>query len=219
MASLFERHRPRTWDDVVGQRKAVAMLRRVGAGGKAFWFAGPSGTGKTTMARLLAESFAEPWNTTEIDAQDCTLDFVRDIQAAFQYRGMGGKAGKAWIINEAQGLRGPVLSRFLTLLEAMPDHCTVIFTTTNQGQKTLFEDHDDASPLLSRCLRVPLAFHDLAPQTPSELAKAFAEKARAIAKREGLDGKPIADYVELALRTKVNLRAMLSEIEAGVMLP
>ena len=36
MGSLFERFRPRTWSDVVGQEKAVAMLKRVSAGGKAF---------------------------------------------------------------------------------------------------------------------------------------------------------------------------------------
>src|SRR5580765_424050 len=119
MGSLFERFRPRTWSDVVGQDKAVTMLKRVSAGGKAFLFAGPSGSGKTTLGRLVADSIAEPWHIEEIDAQDCTLDYLRGVESAMAYKGMGAKIGKAWIVNECHSLRYTVLTRFLTLLEAL----------------------------------------------------------------------------------------------------
>ncbi len=55
---LYEKYRPDTWAQVVAQDKAVNALQRlserVGLGGKAYWITGASGTGKTTIARLIA---------------------------------------------------------------------------------------------------------------------------------------------------------------------
>jgi DNA polymerase III gamma/tau subunit len=54
---LHEQYRPRDWSDVVGQDKAIAKidaLRNRGLAGRAFWISGSSGTGKTTVARLIA---------------------------------------------------------------------------------------------------------------------------------------------------------------------
>jgi replication-associated recombination protein RarA len=71
---LFERHRPHSLDDVVGQDRAVGTLRgimaRSGAGGRAFWLSGPSGAGKTTLARIIAASIADEWSTVEFDSAD-----------------------------------------------------------------------------------------------------------------------------------------------------
>jgi len=83
-----------------------------------------------------------------------------------------------------------VIRQLLVLLERLPRHVVVVFTTTTEGQDSLFEDCDDASPLLSRCLRLDLARRDL--------AKAFAARAKQIAEAEGLDGQPIERYVRLA---------------------
>ena len=105
---LTERYRPQTWDEVVGQDKAVARLRalaRRGLGGRAYWLSGQSGTGKTTLARLIAAELAEPWNVTESDAAELTADELRAVERGLCYRGIGDKPGKVWVVNEAHGLR------------------------------------------------------------------------------------------------------------------
>lgn len=57
MLSLYEQYRPTTWADVVGQPKVVAriqLMAKRGLTGRAFWLTGASGTGKSTIARLIA---------------------------------------------------------------------------------------------------------------------------------------------------------------------
>ncbi len=210
---LFEQHRPKVLSDVLGQPKAVKTIQRLmerGIGGRALWLAGASGTGKTTLAKIIAASIADDLYISEYDSADqlsvSELDKIEDSMSYFAF----GKGGKAFIINEAHGLRKQTIRRLLGILERIPDHCVFIFTTTKEGQESLFEDNIDASPLLSRCSRIQL--------TNQGLAKPFAEHCRAIATSENLNGKPVESYIKLAARCKNNCRMMLQEIESGCML-
>ena len=199
---------------MVGQDKAVAKvaaLAKRGIAGRAWWFNGQSGTGKTTMARLIAQEVADPFCIEELDAGALTTAKVREIERGFTYYGIGTKPGRAVIINEAHGLRKDVVRALLVALEPIPPHVVWIFTTTNDGQDNLFDDTDDAGPLLSRCTRVELARQGL--------AKPFAAHVKAIAEAEGLDGRPIEQYIRLAQSHRNNLRAMLQAVEAGDMMP
>lgn len=210
---LFEKYRPRTLDDVVGQDKAVAVVRSLlsrGVGGRALWLSGPSGTGKTTLARIIAAEVADDWMIREYDSADAlTASEVDDIDRSAQLCAPG-KGGRAFIINEAHGLRESVIRKLLGFLERIPGHVCIIFTTTKEGQDALFGDTIDASPLLSRCIRVPL--------TNQGLAQAFAARVHDAASAEGLNGQPIAAYVKLAQKCKNNARAMFMEIESGCMI-
>lgn len=219
MIKLHEQYRPTTFDDVVGQDKAIARFRAVarrGIGGRAFWISGKSGTGKTTIARLIAREIASELNILESNARDLSVSDVRDLERAMHTYGMGKRTGRAWIFNESHRMRSDVVTRLLTTLEELPDHVLVVFTTTVEGS-TQFEEGFDAKPFLSRCVQLPLA--------QQGLAKALAARARDITIKEGLitpgadtNGTLLARCVKLVNKNGGNFRGVLTEIESGALM-
>ena len=210
---LYEKYRPKTLDDVLGQTKAVKVIKRLiqnGAGGRCFWISGASGTGKTTLARIIADYIADEFYVQEYDSADSLSVSEIDKMERDMHYFAPGKGGRAYIVNESHGLRKPVIRRLLGLLERIPNHVCIIFTTTKQGESKLFDDQIDANPLLSRCAKIEL--------TNQGLAKVFAEHCRQIATKENLNGKSIESYVKLAQKCKNNCRMMFQEIESGYML-
>ena len=211
---LYEAYRPKQWSEIVGQPKAIAKLdrfrkRRGTLAGDCYFLSGSSGTGKTSIALLIAEEVADPWTVTEFDdPSELTADVLRDLKDQRQIRPLG--KGYCNIVNEIHGARSEQIRKLLGLTERLPEWITYIFTTTSTGEEKLFEGLDDAPPWLSRCKRIPLARRGL--------SEVFAERAREIATKEGLNGQPIESYVKLLKRCRNNMRMVLQQIEAGDML-
>lgn len=208
---LYEQYRPKVWADVLGQGKIIRQIqdlqKRSGLAGRAYWLAGGSGQGKTTIARLIAAEIADSWYIEEIDATSVTAVTLREIERVMHIYGAGGKSGRAFILNEAHGLNKAAVRQFLILLEQIPHHVAFIFTTTCEAQEVFFEDKTDAQPLLSRCIRLDLARRGL--------AELFAQRAYEIASKEGLNGRPLEQYVRLVKDCRNNFRAVLQSIENG----
>src|SRR5258708_2737378 len=91
--SLYDKYRPRTWSEIVGQPIAVKILKNSLAKGTArqFLLSGPSGCGKTTAARIAAKDVqCYGQNFMEIAAAKFTgIDAMREVQDAILYAPLG----------------------------------------------------------------------------------------------------------------------------------
>ena len=132
--ALYRKYRPTSFDDIRGDQEVVAVLRAAVAQGKvahAYLFAGGRGTGKTSMARILARALGvSEQDIYEMDAaSNRGIDEIRDLREGVATLPFESKY-KFYIIDEAHALTRDAWGALLKTLEEPPAHAIFVLATT-----------------------------------------------------------------------------------------
>ncbi len=156
MTALYRKYRPQDFDEVVGQEPVVRTLKNAIAAGKvrqAYLFAGPRGTGKTSLARILAKGLnceqgptpnpdktchacvaianGSSLDVVEMDAASQRgIDDIREIRERVVLQPAEGRY-KVYILDEAHQLTDAAWNALLKLIEEPPPHLVFVFCTTD----------------------------------------------------------------------------------------
>jgi DNA polymerase III subunit gamma/tau len=150
---LHIKHRPKDFDEVVGQGDVVKSLKKVlteKVRPHTFLFVGDSGCGKTTLARIVTSKLnIDPSNIIEVDAATNNgIDVMRDLISPLRYQGFGDTPNKAIILDEAHALSKQAWTSLLKTVEEPPAHVFFFFCTTDSGKVP--------DNIATRCLRYTL---------------------------------------------------------------
>lgn len=146
---LYRKYRPQNLDEIFGQEHVVATLRNQLASNEvahAYLFAGPRGTGKTTVARILASELEiNEIDLIEVDAaSNRGIDDIRSLRESVQFQ-PAQSPKKLYILDEAHMLTQQAGNALLKTLEEPPAHAHFVLCTTEpQGLPVT---------ILSRCQR------------------------------------------------------------------
>lgn len=137
MPDLHLKYRPQTLDDVIGQEHIIPALKGLtGGGAHAFILTGASGVGKTTIARIMAESLGATAFDAVIEIDAAThggIDAMREITDMAKSPPMMG-GSRAIIVDEAHALSKPAWQALLKSVEEPGDDTYWFFATTETGK-------------------------------------------------------------------------------------
>lgn len=171
--ALITKYRPQTFDEVVGHDAQKRMLQSAikRRSSQAFLLSGPSGTGKTTLARIgAAELGCQPRDVEEIDAATYTgIDSMRKLQETLRYRPLAGEY-KAIIVDECARLSAQAWESCLKIIEEPPPFLSWWFCTTDL--------HKVPKAIMTRCLHVKLGV--VSNETIAKLVERIAKLERSV---------------------------------------
>lgn len=157
MTEIYKRLRPKRLEDIIGQPEAVAQLQRLIKKGlpRTLLLSGPSGTGKTTIARILRRMLGcdnIDYNEIDCASVEKPIDTVRQLRRNMGLAPVGGKC-RIWFLEEIQAWSKAGFSQqaMLKLLEDTPEHC-YFFLATTDAQKLIRTIHTRATEIKLRAL-------------------------------------------------------------------